>query len=112
MLASFTTQLEPPSSEYSIKKYAGVSDELLFEIVNVDVLEAPVQLPDSACEADVVMSQSTAALALPVAVGVPVNSPEVVDTSDQQIVNAIRRGDELFSVTILRIGDDAQRFAR
>lgn len=37
---------------------------------------------------------------------------KVVDTSDQQIVNAIRRGDELFSVTILRIGDDAQRFAR
>ena len=48
LLASFSVQFDPPSSEYSIKKYAVACDEPLFEIDNVDVLEAPEQLPDKA----------------------------------------------------------------
>ena len=47
LLASFCVQLEPPSIEYSIKKYAVACDEPLFEIANVDVFEAPAQLADS-----------------------------------------------------------------
>ena len=35
---------------------------------------------------------------------------KVVSINDQQIVNAIRRGDELISVSIVRIGDDAKAF--
>lgn len=35
---------------------------------------------------------------------------KIVSQSDQEIVNAVRRGDKLISVTIVRIGDDAKGF--
>ena len=37
---------------------------------------------------------------------------KVVDASDQEVVNAIRKGDRLIKVTVIRIGEDAQKFAR
>ena len=81
LLDSFSTQFNPPSIEYSIKKYAVACDEPLFEIANVDVFEAPVQLADKVCEAEAVILHDTSELALPVAVGVPVNVALVVDSS-------------------------------
>lgn len=35
---------------------------------------------------------------------------KVVSMSDQQVVNSIRRGDKLISVSIIRIGDEAKAF--
>ena len=81
LLASFSTQFDPPSIEYSIRKYAVACDEPLFEIANVDVFEAPLQLADKLCEPEVVILHETSELALPVAVGVPVNVALVVDSS-------------------------------
>ena len=86
LLASFWTQFDPPSTEYSIKKYAVACDEPLFEIANVDVFEAPVQLADSVWDADVVILHDTSELALPVAVGVPVNVALHVDVSYLQVI--------------------------
>ena len=37
---------------------------------------------------------------------------KVVDASDQKVVNKISKGDTLISVTIIRIGKDAQGFAK
>ena len=86
LLASFWTQFDPPSTEYSIKKYAVACDEPLFEIANVDVFEAPLQLPDKVWEAEGVMLHDTSELALPVAVGVPVNVALDVDVSYLQVM--------------------------
>ena len=47
--AAFCVQLEPPSNEYSTKKYAVVLAELELDKVNVEVAEPLEQLP-SACE--------------------------------------------------------------
>ena len=86
LLASFSVQFDPPSTEYSIKKYAVACDEPLFEIANVDVFEAPLQLFAKVWEAEVVILQLTAELALPVAVGVPVNVALDVDVSYLQVI--------------------------
>jgi hypothetical protein len=86
LLASFCVQLEPPSREYSIKKYAVACDEPLFEIANVDVFEAPVQLADSVWDPDVEILHDTSELALPVAVGVPVNVALDVEVSYLQVI--------------------------
>ena len=48
--AAFCSQLEPPSNEYSTKKYAVVLAELEFDKVNVEVAEPAEQLPN-ACDA-------------------------------------------------------------
>ena len=61
-------------------------DEPLFEIANVDVFEAPLQLLDKVCEAEVVMGHDTSELALPVAVGDPVNVALDVDSSYLQVM--------------------------
>ncbi len=61
-------------------------DEPLFEIANVDVFEAPLQVLDKVCEAEGVMLHDTSELALPVAVGVPVNVALVVDVSYLQVM--------------------------
>jgi peptidylprolyl isomerase len=37
---------------------------------------------------------------------------KVVDSGDQKVVNKIEKGDKLLSVTIIRIGKDAQSFAK
>ena len=49
--AAFSVQLEPPSREYSTKKYAVVLAELELAKVNVEVLAPLEQLP-SDCEAE------------------------------------------------------------
>ena len=48
-LAAFCVQVEPPSREYSTKKYAVLLAELEFDKVNVEVAEPPEQLPN-ACD--------------------------------------------------------------
>ena len=49
-LAAFCVQFEPPSTEYSTKKYAVALAELEFDKVNVEVAEPAEQLPN-ACDA-------------------------------------------------------------
>ena len=50
--AAFCSQVEPPSNEYSTKKYAVVLAELEFDKVRVDVFAPAEQLP-SDCDAEV-----------------------------------------------------------
>ena len=57
--AAFCVQLEPPSNEYSTKKYAVALAELELDKVNVDVFAPAEQLP-SACDAETsIIGQST-----------------------------------------------------
>ena len=61
--AAFCSQLEPPSNEYSTRKYAVVLAELEFDKVRVDVF-APAEQAPSCCDAEgSIYKQSTSELA-------------------------------------------------
>ena len=61
--AAFCSQLEPPSSENSTKKYAVVLAELEFDKVKVDVF-APAEQAPSCCDPETsIYKQSTSELA-------------------------------------------------
>ena len=86
-LAAFWVQLEPPSSEYSTKKYAVVLAELEFDKVRVDVSAPPEQLPDKAwAPLTSITGQSTVALADMV---VGVNPVKLLEVSEEVTLQVI-----------------------
>ena len=84
--AAFCVQLEPPSSEYSTKKYAVVLAELEFDKVKVDVFAPPEQAPSCCCALTSITGQSTVELADMV---VGVNPVKLLEVSEEVTLQVI-----------------------
>jgi len=84
--AAFWVQFEPPSNEYSTKKYAVVLAEFELAKVNVEVFAPAEQLPSAWDTLISITGQSTVALA-DIVVGVnPVKSPLVSEEVTLQVI--------------------------